>query len=77
MSEVQKIIDQVRAYPDDEPVGMSMSYGNNPLQLGYVAASVGDPSLKVKHFLYGVLTYCCLNFCAGVDLDLVKKEIFG
>ncbi len=77
MSEISKLIEQLSVFPDTEPVGTTLTYGSQRLEFGYIVCRAGDPSIDFKRFLYGVLTYCQINFSDGIDIEAVKKEIFG
>lgn len=77
MSEIERLFREVAAYPDTEPVGLSLSYGNISAGFGYNVVRAGDPALQVKEFLFGVLTYCVMNFGSNIDLSKIKSEIFS
>ena len=77
MSEIERLFKEIAAYPDTEPIGIALHYNSSAFELGYTVARAGDPAIKVKTFIYSLLTYCVMNFGSGIDLDKIKKEIFG
>ena len=77
MTEVEKMFEEIAAYPGTEPIGSALSFGAPEPSLGYTVARAGDPADDVKVFLYGVLGYCSMVFGSNIDLGKIRKEIFG
>ncbi len=77
MTEVEKLFKEIAAYPNLEPVGQSLTYVFGHGDFSYCPVHAGDPAVKFKEFLYGVLTYSVMTFGSDIDFSKIKKEIFG